>query len=272
MLGKLDYSILDRPEIQQFVFYPRQEWTSPPPGARDYMVPVADGVSISCRFYPAPPGSPCILFFHGNGEVACDYDGIAPAYNQEGIGLFVADYRGYGRSGDTPSFSALVADAHPLFHFFVTTVHSTSPDSALRQAQDSALFVMGRSLGSHCAVELAGHYPQQLRGLILESGSANMARLLRRFGFWSDPAQAVNLEGATAARIAAITLPVLIIHGQGDELIPVSEAQRFYETVGSRDKRLVIIPGAGHNDLMLVGMEPYFTAIRQFVVSGGQGK
>ncbi len=250
-----DYSALDRPEILRFVFYPRRDWTPPPAGASDYLVPVEPGTSISCRFYPAPPGAPCILYFHGNGEVACDHDWIAPLYNREGIGLFVADYRGYGRSDGTPTFSSMTADAHPIFSFFLETVRSPG--------RSERLFLMGRSLGSHSAAELAFHYPQHLSGLIVESGPSSVARLARLFGLSSE--RVADLEKALLARIRSITLPALIIHGERDSLIPLSEAITLHKEIGSQEKRLVIIPRADHNDVMLLGTEQYFSAIRDFV-------
>ena len=247
-----DYSILDIPEILQLVFYPRRWWTPLPPGVSDYMVPVEEGISISCRFYPAGEGAPTILYFHGNGEVACDYDWISPLYNREGISLFVADYRGYGASGGMPAFSHMTTDAHSIFDFFLKTLKPTTP-----------LFLMGRSLGSHSALELACHYSEHFRGLIIESGSASMARLLSLFGFPTD--QAEHLEEASLAMIRSITLPVLIIHGERDSMIPPTEATKLFENLTSKEKRLVTIPGADHNDIMLVGIERYFSAIRDFV-------
>lgn len=252
-----DYSLLDQQQILQFIFYPRGDWTPSPPGTSDYLVSVGEGVSISCRFYPASEGSPCMLFFHGNGEVACDYDGIAPLYNQEGISLFVADYRGYGLSGGWPTFADMTADAHPIFNFFVNTVRSLG--------HGGPLFLMGRSLGTHSVLELASHYPEHLSGLIVESGSANMARLLRFLTTPVDPDRLKKLEEAVTATVRSITLPLLIIHGEWDTLIPPSHASYLFETVGSEVKRLEIIPGAGHNDIMLVGMEQYFSAIKEFV-------
>jgi pimeloyl-ACP methyl ester carboxylesterase len=254
-LDQPDYSVLDRPEILRFIFYPRREWTSPPAGASDYLVTVEPGTSISCRFYPASPGAPCILYFHGNGEIACDHDWIAPLYNREGIGLFVADYRGYGRSDGTPTFSSMTADSHAVFKFFRETVRSSR--------QSEHLFLMGRSLGSHSAMELAFHYPQHVRGLIVESGPSNVARLARLFGLSSEGL--ADLGEAISERIRFITLPALIIHGERDSLIPVSEATTLHEEIGSQQKRLVIIPRANHNDIMLLETEQYFSAIRDFV-------
>ena len=255
MSDQLDYSVIDRPEILRFIFYPRRDWTPPPAGASDYLVPVEPGVSISCRFYPASAGAPSILYFHGNGEVACDHDWIAPLYNREGIGLFVADYRGYGRSDGTPTFSSMTADAHSIFEFFRKTVRSSG--------HSEPLFLMGRSLGSHSAAELAFHYPEHIRGLIVESGSPNVARLARLFGLSSE--RLADLGETLSTRIRSITLPALIIHAERDSLIPLNEAITLHEEIGSQEKRLVIIPGADHNDIMLLGTEQYFSAIKDFV-------
>jgi pimeloyl-ACP methyl ester carboxylesterase len=219
------------------------------------MVPVEPDVSISCRFYPVSPGSPCILYFHGNGEVACEHDWIASLYNREGIGLFVADYRGYGLSDGRPTFSSMTADAHTIFNFFLEAVRSSG--------QSEPLFVMGRSLGTQSAVELVLRHPEHLRGLIVESGLANVARLASLFGLSSERLR--GLEEAISARVRSIALPALIIHGERDSLIPQSEAGALHEEIGSQEKRLVIIPGADHNDIMLVGMDQYFVAIRDFV-------
>lgn len=218
-------------------------------------MPVEAGVSISCRFYPFGDDSPCILFFHGNGEVACDYDPVAQLYHEQGISLFVADYRGYGLSGGEPTFSGMMRDAEAIFDFFIRSVKT--------QNRDVPLFLMGRSLGSHSVVALASRYPEHFKGLIMESGSANVARLLYWLGFPLEQ-QAKDLEEAALARIRSLTLPVLIIHGECDSLIPPTEATTFFETVGSKDKRLVLIPGGSHNDVMLVGLKQYFAAIKEF--------
>lgn len=249
---------MDQPALLGLIFYPRREWSQPFRGrASDHLVPVAQDISVSCRFYPLGRQAPSILFFHGNGEVACDYDWIAPLYHQEGINLFVAGYRGYGLSGGSPSFSTMVADAHPILRYFL----------ALSQAEgyDGPLFLMGRSLGSHSALELASSYPGQVKGLILESGFANPSRLLRLLGPAGQP-QAQEMERASLERVRSITMPTLVIHGEEDALVPVEQALSFHQNVGSADKRLVLIPGAGHNDLMMIGLEQYLAALRGFVM------
>jgi alpha-beta hydrolase superfamily lysophospholipase len=255
----MDFSQLDQPFILMFVFHPREDWTPPPPGAVDHAVPVADGVSVGCRFYPVSESAPSILFFHGNGEVVYDYDGIATLYNRAGVNLFVADYRGYGRSGGTPTFTNTVADAPIIFDYFRDTLRSggyTGP-----------LFVMGRSLGSLSAVELALGRAEQFKALIIESGFASAGRLLSLLNPLMPFPSSGDFEKANLERIRSIAMPLLLIHGEYDEIIPHEQAEIFHENAGSEDKRLLTIPGAGHNDIMLVGMEAYFSSIREFVFS-----
>lgn len=256
------YSWLDRPEVLGMVFYPRHDPSPPPPGAEDHLVPVAPGVAVSLRCYLQEKAAASLLLFHGNGEVAADYDGIAPFYWRLGIELWVADYRGYGRSNGTPSFSAMMADAHAIFRYWQQALPS--------RGLGLAGFIMGRSLGTYSALELAMSYPERLRGLIIESGSANPLRLLRFLGIPLEPPQLQEMEGARLARLGSLKVPLLVIHGERDSLVPLGEAVDLYQRAASPRKELVVIPGAGHNDLLFLGLELYFSALGQFIQDGGE--
>lgn len=249
-----DYSALDRPEISMNSFYPRRNWTPTPSGAQDFAVPVADDISLSCRFFPVAQGQPTILFFYGNGETAADYDNIAPIYNQVGVNFFVADYRGYGNSGGLPCFSLMLADAH-LVRDQVARILAASGFTG-------GLYVMGRSMGRHAAFELAANSPEgALKGVIIESGRP----VLGNFCHGLDPATAEELEAGYRAKVASISMPALVIHGEMDTLAPVDQAREMHEIFASEQKRILTIPGAGHNDLLYRGINEYFMAIRDFV-------
>ena len=257
----VDYSPLDRPEISMNSFYPRRNWTLLPAGAEDHLVSVEDGVSLSCRFFPVgspgapdtPNNSPTILFFYGNGETAVDYDGIAPIYNQVGINFFVADYRGYGGSDGLPAFSTMLFDARKV-------------QGSLWELLDAGgyrgpRFVMSRSMGRHAAFELAANPPEGLMGLIIESGRPSLGN----FTYGLEPAEAQKFQDVYLEKVLSIQLPVLVIHGQMDDLAPLRDAVDMYQRFVASDKNLLIIPGAGHNDLMHIGIKEYFAAIHQFV-------
>jgi len=254
-----DYALLDRLGADAQIFYPRDDWNPPPPGARDELVSVTSGVRVACRFHPLDPARPSLLFFHGNGEVASDYDGLIALYRQARINLWVADYRGYGASEGRPSFAALVADAHPVLDRF----HAALDEWGFGGQR----FVMGRSLGTHPALELAARRAERLQGLVIESGAANLARLVRRLAPSAPVAETDALIARHKAKVESIRLPTLIIHGADDELVPVQTALELYDALSTERKELVIIPNAGHNDLLWLGAEQYMTALGHFVAN-----
>ena len=254
----VDYSPLDRPEISMNSFYPRKNWTPTPPGAEDHMVSVENGVSLSCRFFPAGPDtpvnqSPTILFFYGNGETAAGYDGIAPIYNQVGINFFVADYRGYGGSDGIPAFSTMLSDGRKVQESLWGLLEAGG--------YHGPRFVMGRSMGRHAAFELAANPPDGLKGLIIESGRPSLGN----FTHGLEPEEGKRFRADYLEKVQSIEIPVLVIHGQMDDLAPLSDAVGMYQRFVSSDKQLLIIPGAGHNDLMHLGFTEYFATIHKFV-------
>lgn len=256
----MTHPMLDQPEVLRVLFYPRREYpfTSEPPGAHPVAVEVEPGINVGGRLYVAGPEAPAILFFHGNGEIAADYDEIAPLYTRLGITLLVADYRGYGTSGGTPTGSNLLTDAVTVFD----AVDDIFEDHRLTP---SRLYVMGRSLGSAAAIDVAVHAGERLAGLIIESGGWDAVALLARLGVRVQGGEE-NRDGfGNRAKIGRITIPTLIIHGENDLLIPPTDGRELYRASGAQDKQLVLIPGAGHNDLIIVGMAQYFGAIRTFV-------
>ncbi len=255
--GEPDYGLIDRAGASAAIFYPRPDGVPPPAGATDLLIDVGPGVAVGARFYASDPAQPTILYFHGNGEVASDHDDIAPFYHQAGANLFVVEFRGYGRSGGRPSFAALAGDARPVAARF----HAVLDE----QGFDGRRFVMGRSLGSHPALEAAARVPERFSGLIIESGAASLRRLVSRLGAGADAEAAAALAAAHEAKIRSIRLPALIIHGERDELIPLAHAAELYELLEGTEREMVVIPGAGHNDLLWLGRAQYFEAIGSFL-------
>jgi pimeloyl-ACP methyl ester carboxylesterase len=170
--------------------------------------------------------------------------------------LLVVDFRGYGRSSGRPTFAALVGDG---------PVAAEAVNALLdERGYGAGRFLMGRSLGSHAALEIAARSPERFSGLIIESGAANMRRMGTRLGAAVDPVAVEALVAAHEAKIRSIRMPVLIIHGEWDELVPLSTAELLYEQLEGTERRLEVIPGAGHNDIAWVGREQYFAAIAEF--------
>ena len=256
----MSLSKLDRPEVLSMLFYPRKQAGLPFSTAqvRDINIDVEEGITLGGRLYPAETASPAILYFHGNGEIAADYYDIARFYTDIYITLLVVDYRGYGRSNGNPNASSLLRDALSVFQ----ALEGMFEENGL---SPKCLYVMGRSLGSAAAIEVALHAGEGISGLIIESGFAHTFALLSRLGVYIQDVDEEQDGFGNLTKIGRVSIPVLVIHGEADMLIPPSEGRSLYERCASDNKRLVTIPGAGHNDLLYRGREKYFRAIQEFV-------
>lgn len=252
-----DYSKIDTPDVLSYVFYPRDEFGPCPKYAFDHFIPVADSVALHCRFYKQEEGWPWILYFHGNGEVVSDYDEIAIFYFKYKLNLVVVDYRGYGKSNGTPTVADMSVDAHKVYESVTAALKE-------RNLRDD-LWIMGRSLGSVSALEIAHKQGSQINGLIIESGFPSISSLIVRHGIATPDMDLDAITRECLDMVKAITVPVLIIHGEYDTLVPPDEAETILENIGSSNKDLLMIPGATHNDIMFVGLRQYMEAIRKFV-------
>ncbi len=188
-----------------------------------------------------------------------DYNEIAPFYQRKGINLVVADYRGYGASDGSPTFTHLIQDGRKIFEGV--------EQSLTKRGFPQDLWVMGRSMGSMAALDLAFHCADKIKGMIIESGFASVTRLITHLGL---PSQGIDLKSIEQERLAVlpkISMPTLILHGERDNLVPLQEAKDLFASLGSRRKKLVIIPNADHNSLLFHGMETYFDSVREFMES-----
>lgn len=254
-----DYSKLDQPEVLQRIFHPQRETHAarPPAHAVDNGITVDEGVRIHARFHLAGKEDPNILFFHGNGEIVSDYDAVGPFYTKYGMNLLVADYRGYGKSSGSPTVTNMLEDAHIIFETVTDWLAATS--------RTGPLLIMGRSLGSAAALELAAEHAGDIAGLIIESGFATTLPLLMKLGVDVERLGITEEDGFRNVRkIATFNKPTLIIHGQYDEIIPVNSAAILQAQSPARIKELQIVPGAMHNTILTSAGELYFSVIKQF--------
>jgi len=257
-------TFLDDPDMLRLIFYPRRHQGAIRETKDTYSlsIPVNKDINIVGRFYRTNDYklAPTLLFFHGNGEIATDYDFIGPTYQHMGVNFFVADYRGYGQSDGHPSFSSMIEDAHTIYQGFRAYL---SENNFL-----GSVSVMGRSLGSASAIEIAANYQSQLACLIIESGFAHTYNLLKRLGIPSSLLPPEREEEASPlTAIKTVKIPTLFIHGENDIIIPLKEGAALHKNIASENKEILIIPGAGHNDLLLYGPEEYMAAIKKIITT-----
>lgn len=252
------YEKLDEPDVLRVLFHPRKE-TNPlsPAGAIDHDIKVAEDIRVGARFHLADSSAPNILFFHGNGEIVGDYDSIGPLYNEFGLSFLAVDYRGYGRSNGKPTVTSMMRDAHTVFKEIRNWLRGEN--------RSGALLVMGRSLGSACALELAAAYQDDIAGLIIESGFSTTLPLLRNLGIETLLLGITEEHGfGNVQKIERFSKPTLILHAQYDQLIHPADAEILQAQCGARSKEFQIVPGADHNTIMARAGRLYFEVIKRF--------
>ena len=262
---------LDHALVTEVLFYPRRlreaEVPVDPKGSIQKIAAGAD--TLGGYFYRPSPAGPTILFFHGNGEVMTDYlDGFQRELKGLGANLLVVDYRGYGLSSGLPTLSRLLEDARAAW------AHAVGP-LGLKPAE---IVVMGRSLGSLAALELAAGPAREAAGLVIESGIGRfdqwvgrMAPMLEMMGVdLGGLRAALRAEFDQEAKMRAFPGPVLVMHAPDDEIVPVSHGQDLASW--SQNARLRVFARGGHNDVMYINHAQYFTELGRFLAKVTQLK
>ena len=211
----------------------------------------ADGVKLHGWWVPKP-GAPVLLWFHGNaGNISHRLENLKLLWDELGVQIFIFDYREYGRSQGSINREGTFMDAAAAYKYLTET----------RGIPGTDIILFGRSLGTALATDLAIKMPT--RALILESpftNSQEMAKLYAPFLFdWRPKVPYENL-----GKIGYVKVPVMVIHGSHDEIIPADMGRRVYEAA-PEPKELYIIPGSYHNDTYLAGGQTYFDRLRAFV-------
>ena len=193
---------MDMNILNSFLFHPRKAF-----GERteyDKLIEVEPGTYIGTRWHIHDTKAATILFFHGNGEIAPEYDDIAEVYKQHKINFIIADYRGYGFSTGKPNVQNTMQDAHIIL------------DSTLAEIKNrnlkGKLILMGRSLGSVSVLELSHRYPDDFSGLIIESGISNEEPLFRLVGTTAKQAGYKKDMGFQNDEKIKIDLPSIVIN------------------------------------------------------------
>lgn len=247
----------DTPEINSFIFHPRQS-TMDHSEVKRLKIPVDKDTMIGASFFEASKEAPFILYFHGNGEIVNDYDELGFIFTENSINFMPVDFRGYGFSTGEPSLHSMIKDANTIADFV--------NDWRLQNNFSGKFAVMGRSLGSASAIELAAS-KDYFDALIIESGFFNFKRLLKNLGFYSMEFENIDDPLKHREKISGFKKNLLIIHGEFDEIIPFSEGKKLFEHAGTESKKLVKILNAGHNTIFSFGIDKYFSSITSTLFS-----
>ncbi len=251
-----NYSKLDNDLITNFLFHPRKGDEHSLNGL-DIRIPV-ENYEIGAKFFNSGENNTTILFFHGNGEIVSDYNDIGEYYLNESINFFAVDYRGYGTSSGNPNASTTIKDSILVFDYVKKYLKENKITGKL--------YVMGRSLGSASAIEIANKQEKEIDGLIIESGFAYTVPLLRILGISGIDIK--EEEGFNnLKKIESYKKKLLVIHAENDHIIPYSDGEVLYRHCLSKEKELIKIEKADHNTIFFYGLNQYMDVIKRFIIS-----
>jgi fermentation-respiration switch protein FrsA (DUF1100 family) len=221
-----------------FIYFPDPQRMAPADAGladvSERTIETADGEKIIVWYAPAKPGQPTLLYFHGNGGALETRRDRIRKYMNRGRGIFMMSYRGYSGSTGTPTEAANVADAKLAYQALVK--EGVQPDD---------IILYGESLGSGVAVQVARENPAQ--GLILDSPYTSLADIGAQVYWWLPVRWLMSDTYDSRRYIADLKLPLFILHGAEDEVVPAAMGQELYERANA-PKEIAVLPGAGHND------------------------
>jgi len=228
-----------------------------PAGVKEIYIVTEDKVRLQCFLVSNSSSKNIVIYFHGNaGNI---YDRIPELIDlaKTGLNVLGVGYRGYGKSTGKPSEKGIYEDGAASLRYAMETL-GYSPDK---------IFICGRSLGTVVALNIS--LKKKLAGIILVTPMTSGKEMARSHGF-GPLAMFAGDAFNNLKKLPEIISPVLIIHGDKDEVVPWAMGKYIFESLAV-SKKMVTIKGGFHNDLEFTNPELYWNSVKEFVqIHGGK--
>ena len=198
-----------------------------------------DGLTLFSWYIPPPVGRPVILYFHGNGGNIGYRGERLQRFAQQGYGVLLAEYRGYGGNPGEPCERGLFTDGEAAFDFLA--------DSGIRPDH---IVLWGESLGSGVAVYLAA--TRKVGAMVLEAPFTSVAAAAQHRYPFVPAIYLVHDRFDSRSRIRQVVAPLLILHGERDRVVPVSHGRALL-AAATAPKEGWFSPVASHENLARFG-------------------
>ena len=193
---------------------------------------------------------PVILYFHGNAQAVQARWERAKLFTEEGFGIFMLSYRGFGGSSGKPTEAGLMLDAQAAYDFLVSQGFTSSQ-----------MVYWGESLGSGVAVQLAARH--EPAAMVLEAPFTSAADVARR-SYWFLPVGLLMKDQFKSIdHIGNVKAPIFIFHGDSDVVVPFALGRSLFEAA-NEPKTLHPVEGGGHVDPLTL---PLWQKIKTFISS-----
>lgn len=216
--------------------------------------PTEDGLVLSGWFVPSRAATVVgtVIVFNGNAANRAYRAPLAATLRDHGFQVLLFDYRGYGGNGGAPTEPGLRADARAARAFLLGRA----------DVDGSRLVYFGESLGAAVAVALAAEHGPA--AMVLRSPFTSLVDVGRAHYPFLPVALLLRDRFASLDIIRNVGCPVLVIAGDGDRIVPVSQSRRLHDALRA-PKDLMIIAGADHNDPELGAGEEMMAVVVQFL-------
>jgi len=208
-------------------------------GVEERVLDMPDGARLVGWYGRAAPGRPTVLYLHGNAGNLANRSERVRKYSAHGLGIFMPSYRGYSGSTGRPTERANVADAKLAYE-------------ALRKdgIAPEDIILYGESLGSGVAVQVAAEKP--VGGIVLDAPYTSIVDVAAE-AYPFLPVRPFMVDRYDTLRyLRDVKAPLLVVHGEEDEVIPVAMGRAVYAAANG-PKEIVTLPRAGHSDHHLHG-------------------
>lgn len=224
------------------------------PNGQDVVLVTDDGIRLGAWYFPVAGPTPAVLVTNGNGGDRSGRIALAAALNRIGLSVLLFDYRGYGGNPGKPSEDGTAADARAALAWLAA------------QSDVEKIVYFGESLGAAVAVGLAVQSPPA--GLILRSPFTSLPDVGAMHYPWLPVRWLLTERYPSIDRIHSVHVPVMVIAGDRDDIVPESLSRRLYEAA-NEPKRYIVVPGAGHNDPELISGRQMVAEIEGFLSATG---
>jgi fermentation-respiration switch protein FrsA (DUF1100 family) len=239
---------------RRLIYFPTGE--PPPvaavlPGAEEVSFTTGDGIELAGWYLPAADEVAVAIVFNGNAGNRADRAGIADRLAARGISTLVFDYRGYGGNGGHPTESGLLRDA-------------LAARSFVAERSSAPVVYFGESLGSGVAVALAVEQPPDV--LVLRSPFTSLVDVGKEHYPFLPVGWLLKDTYPSIDRIGSIDVPLLVVAGSDDEVVPIDLSERLFDAAGE-PKEIHVVDGARHNDAALTSSDNLADVVAGFVRS-----
>jgi uncharacterized protein len=237
---------------RRFLYFPDRRLTHPDEagltGVEELRLVTDDGETLVAWHLPPHDGHPVILYFHGNGGALADRAQRFRVFAASGYGFLALSYRGYGGSSGSPTQAGLMRDGESAYR-----------EARARGYAGNRIVLMGESLGTGVATALAA--TRQAAALVLDSPFSSAVDVAAaHYGMF--PVRWLMLDQFRSdLAMRNVHIPVLIVHGNEDRVIPISLAMRLFECAND-PKTFMSVAGGGH---LVLGLPKVFPRVREWI-------